>query len=214
LTDLQSRYLDRSWGSPQWDGVCGVAVHESPSNPQQRLDGTLNAWIMLYTFYGLFTSGNRTNMSGMLQGNQVTQTWVGLNESDLRDRTADAFRLTSSAPLSDDATAIAALCLFLLGIVPQSGRGLAIPLSSERHSDYSSLDYRHFGFDYANRSINIPVWGGTTLRFAYGGAAVYVFFDATGIYRITFSSGWDSISQVKRVSDLYSNECYLWSQES
>lgn len=212
--DLQSRYINSSWSSPQWDGKYGVAVHHHPANLQQRLDGTLDAWIMLNTFYSLFSSRNRTNMRNMLEGNWVMQAWVGLNESDLRQKTTNLFKLTSSSDYYNSSTATAALCLFLMGISPQEGRGLAIPLTSDRHSDYSSLNYRHFEFDYANHKIKIPVWGGTTLKFMYGDVASTKYFATTGIYSITFSSDWDSISRVTKVSNLYSNEYYLRTQEA
>ena len=214
MTDLQYRYTSSLWSSPQWHGTYKVAEHHHPGNPERRLDGTLDAWIMLNTFYGLFNSGNRTNMKNMLEGNGVTQAWVGLNASDLRRTTTNLFRLTSSSSYSDSSTALAALGLFLIGISPQDGRGLAIPLISDRHSDYASLNYRHFEFDYTNRKIKIPVWGGTTLKFIYGKTGATEYFETTGIYNITFTSDWNSISQVVKVSNLYFDEYYLWAQES
>ncbi|MDH5783080.1 MAG: PKD domain-containing protein [Candidatus Bathyarchaeota archaeon] len=214
MTDLQFRYISSLWGSPQWHGTYKVAEHHHPRNPERRLDGTLDAWIMLNTFCGLFNSGNRTNMKNTLEGNGVTQAWVGLNASDLRQTTTNLFRLTSSSSYSDSSTASAALSLFLMGISPQDGRGLAIPLISDRHSDYASLNYRHFEFDYTNHKIKIPVWGGTTLKFMYGKTGATEHFETTGIYNITFTSDWNSISQVEKVSNLYSNEYYLWAQES
>jgi len=208
-TDLQFRYLSNSWSSPQWSTTYRVVQHAS-ANPERRLDGTLDAWIMLNTFYGLFNAGNQTNMENMLEGNGVTQAWIGLNASDLRQTTANLFRNTSSSDYSNDSTASAALCLFLMGISPQNGRGLAIPLVSDRPSDYDCLNYRHFEFDYVNHRIKIPVWGGTTLRFMYGTTAVTEYFGTTGIYNIDFTSDWNSIYNITKVSNLYSNEYYLW----
>jgi hypothetical protein len=210
ITDLQFRYINSSWSSPQWHGTYEVAIHHYPGNPERRLDGTLDAWIMLNTFYGLFSSGNQTNMKNMLEGNGVTQAWIGLDASDLRQTTTDKFRSTSSSSYSDGSTALAALCLFLMGISPQGGRGLAIPLISDRHSDYSSLNYRHFEFYYSNHKIEVPVWGGTVLKFMYGKVYATEYFGTTGIYDITFASDWNSISQVTKVSTLYSDEYYLW----
>ncbi|MCP8308274.1 MAG: hypothetical protein H3Z53_07990 [archaeon] len=213
VIDLQFRYISSLWSSPQWHATYKVAEHHHTGNTERRLDGTLDAWMMLNTFYGLFNSGNRTNMKNMLEGNGVTQAWVGLNESDLRQTTTNLFRSTSSWGYSDSSTAQAALCLFLIGISPQDGRGLAIPLISDRHSCYASLNYRHFEFDYTNHKIKIPVWGGTTLKFMYGNTAVTKYFETTGIYNVTFTSDWNSISQVTKVSSLYSDEYYLWTQE-
>jgi hypothetical protein len=126
VTDLQFRYLNSGWYSPQWHLAYKVVQHHAYDNPERRLDGTLDAWIMLNTFYGLFDSRSQTNMKYMLEGNGVTQAWIGLNASDLRQTTANLFRTTSSSDYSADSTALAALCLFLMGISPQNGKGLAI----------------------------------------------------------------------------------------
>jgi len=213
VTDLQLRYISGLWGSPQWHATYKVAEHHHAGNLERRLDGTLNAWIMVNVFYGLFNSGNQTNMKNMLEGNGVTQTWIGLNASDLRQTATNLFRLTSSSDYSASSTALAALSLFLMGISPQDGRGLAIPLISDRHSCCGSLDYRHFEFDYTNHKIKIPVWGGTTLKFMYGNTAATKYFETDGVYSIIFTSDWNLISQVTKVSNLYSNEYYLWTQE-
>ena len=215
-TDLQLRYISRLWDSPQWNATRQVVVHHNPWNPERRLDGTLNAWMMLNTFYGMFDAGNRTNMRNMLEGNWVTQAWEGLMMSDLRQANTNVFELATSRDpkYSNYSTALAALCLFLLGISPQYGRGLAIPLISDRHSCYGALNYRHFEFDYANHRIKVPVWGGTALKFMYGNKSVAMLFIATGIYSITFAPDWNSIIQFTEVSGLYPNECYLWSPSS
>jgi len=204
--DLQCRYTSRSWGSPQWHEKYRVVEHHNPSNSERRLDGTLDAWILLHTFYPLFNSGNQTNMRNMLEGNGITQASVGLIESDLRLAGTNAFRSSSSSNCSDWATAEAALCFFLSGISTQEGSGLAIPLASD---EYDSLNFRHFEFDAVDHRIKIPVWNGTILEFMYGNTPVTRYFGTTGIYDITFAPDWNSISNVTRVSDLYSNEVYL-----
>jgi hypothetical protein len=210
VTDLQSRYISNLWNSPEWfAGKYRVAVHHYPGNPERRLDGTTDAWIMLNTFYGVFGSQNQQAMKDMLEGNGVTQAWTGLCDSDLANSATNSFRDSSNGNYSSGATAEAALCLFLMGISPQDGKGLAVPLISDCHSDFSSLNYRHFEFDYLNHRIKIPVWGGTRIKFLYGQAGTEKYFGETGIYRITFSSDWNAVFQVERVSDLYSNEFYF-----
>ncbi|MCL5318552.1 MAG: PKD domain-containing protein [Thaumarchaeota archaeon] len=212
-TDMQMRYVNSLWQSPQWDADYRVVDHHHSGNHERRLDGTLNAWILLDTFYGVFNHGNQTNMKRMLEGSgKAPRAWLGVNASDLKQPGTNRFRLKSTSNYSDYATAEGALTLFLLGISPQNGRGLAAPLISDRHIDRGSLNYRHFEFDYLNRRIKIPVWGDTTLKFMYGDKNVTHYFKTTGIYSITFSSDWNSISQVTFVSDLYPNEYYLWSQ--
>ncbi len=209
MTDLQFRYISSLWNSPQWHETSKVVVHHHPFNFERRLDGTLGSWILLHTFYSVFNPGNQTNMRNMLEGNVVTQAWIGLIESDLKKPTTSSFRLSSSASYSDSATAQAALTLFLLGISPEEGRGLAIPLISDEPGTSAPINYLHFEFDYTNHQIKIPIWGGTNLKFMYGNRPVTGYFGTTGIYRITFASDWNSISQVTRISGIYSNECYL-----
>lgn len=212
-TDLQMRYTDNLWKSPQWNQKYQVVDHHHPGNPERRLDGTLNAWILLNTFHGTFNSGNQTNMRSMLEGSgRAPRAWVGIYLSDMREPGTNRFRSKSTSGYSDYATAESALTLFLLGISPQNGRGLAVPLISDRHIDHSSLNYRHFEFDYLNHTLKIPVWGGTSLKFMYGDKDVAQYFEATGIYSVTFSPDWNSISKVTFVSNLYSDEDYLWSQ--
>jgi hypothetical protein len=209
--DLQSRYLSTSWQSPQWSQIGPVAIHHNPGNPERRLDGTLGAWIMNHTFYSIFNPSNQANMRAMLEGNGVTQAWKGLVASDLRQDGGDSYMLTSKLQASDQATAEAALAFLLLGISPQSGNGLAIPLISGFHSDYNAMNSLHFGFDYNGHSIKIPVWGGTELKFMYGTTPVTRYFGGSGIYEITFSSDWNNITGVNYESTLDPNECYLLS---
>jgi hypothetical protein len=153
VNDLQARYLRTSWQSPQWSAIGPVSMHLNPDNQERRLDGTLGAWITNHTFYSLLDPDNQARMRDMLEGNGVTQAWKGLVTSDLRQDGKDSYKLTSKLQASDQATAEAALALLLLGISPQSGNGLAIPLISGFHSDYNSLNSFHFRFDYNGRSI-------------------------------------------------------------
>jgi len=213
IIDLQLRFVNNLWDSPQWDNINKVVVHHKPNNLERRLDGTLTAWIMLHTFYGLFTQGNKTNMKKMLEGNEVTQAWIVLISSDLKQATTNMFRFSSNSPYSQYATAMATLCLFLMGISPEDGRGLAIPLISDRHNSYDALNYRHFEFDYVNHKIKIPVWGGTTLKFMYGTKPINKYFETTGIYVIYFTPDWNSILQTVKVSNLYPNEYYIYGNE-
>ena len=209
--DLQARYLRSSWQSPQWSTIGPVAMHHNPSNAERRLDGTLGAWIMNHTFYSLFDLDNQARMRDMLEGNGVTQAWKGLVASDLRQDGKDSYKLTSKLQASDQATAESTLALLLLGISPQSGNGLAIPLVSGFHSDYNALNSYHFRFDYDGRSIKIPVWSGTQLKFMYGDTPVTRYFEGTGIYEISFSSDWNKITATKYKSTLNPKERYLFS---
>ena len=63
---------------------------------------------------------------------------------------------------------MAALCLFLNAISVRAGAGLAIPLITDSENDHAAMNGYHFGFDYENQGIKIPVWGETTLNFMFG----------------------------------------------
>jgi len=109
---------------------------------------------------------------------------------------------------SDEGTAQAALCLFLMGVCPLEGGGIAIPLVSDEHVSHASLNFRHFEFDYDARRIKLPVWGGTTLEFSYGTSPVAVRFERDGIYEVRFDSDWNSVSQLGLLCGLYASELY------
>ena len=212
VMDLKYRYVNSFWDSPQWSQEFKQVVeHQDPGNPETRLDGTIDAWIMLDEYYPFLDDSARVNMRKMLEGDTVVQAWRGLMASDLKEPSTNRFRL--ARPLADTgnyddaATARAALCMFIEGISPQSGRGLAIPFVSDRHSCYAALNYRHFEFDYVNHEIKIPVWGGSELKFLFG-SPVTTHFTEDGVYRVTFSPEWDSVVQVTKVSDLYAGEYY------
>lgn len=210
--DLKYRYVNSLWDSPQWSQEFKQVVeHQNPGNPETRLDGTIDAWIMLDEYYPFLDDSARVNMRKMLEGDTVVQAWRGLMASDLKEPSTNRFRLarplTDTGNYDDADTARAALCMFIEGISPQSGRGLAIPFVSDRHSCYAALNYRHFEFDYVNHEIKIPLWGGSELKFLFG-SPVITHFTEDGVYRVTFSSEWDSVVQVTKVSDLYAGEYY------
>jgi hypothetical protein len=177
------------------------------------LDGTLGGWILSHAFYGLFSPENQAKMRSMLQGEGQIQAYKGLLASDLYDPEKNSFRLRSNYSCSDDATAQGALTLFLMGISPQDGMGLAIPMASDNHSGHAAVNSRHFGFDYTRNTVRIPVWGGTTLKFIYGENPVRVTFESSGIHEVSFTSDWNSLVHTKRTSLLSQDECYLLGRE-
>lgn len=202
---IENAYWNESYSSPLWHSTEKVITHSS-DNLERRLPGTVNAYTYSHLFYSMMDSGNQTNFENMLEGNGVTALWQALNSSDLRNSSSYQFRLTSSGTYTDEATINALLGFLLAGISPKSGRGLAIPTEADRKHAYSgAINSRHFGFSYATHSIKIPVWADSKLKFLYGSLYPKYTFTEDGIYNVTFSSDWNSISSVTKVSNLYSD---------
>jgi hypothetical protein len=197
--DLQNRYLAQLWSSPQWRNK--VVAHSQGAS-QLRLHGTLDAWMMLSSYFGHFSSGNQSNSRNLLEGATVTQAWQALlsPEAGLYDPATYRFKLDSDASdYTDYATAEGCMTLFLMGISPQSGAGLMIP---KRVSGYSGEPFPAdvFRFLYDARQVVIPVYGGTTLKFLFGSSHPSFTFPVDGLYRVTFSSDWNSIARVDPLS--------------
>lgn len=218
--DLYSRYL-LGYGNTQWSATQGnttIAQHlktsndgylpiQRPDNFQLRLDGTLNAWILLHLGYTKLPQTGQTMMRGMLEGNGTIRAFDGLLQSSLAQ--GSLFTATDSSSTSDGATAMATLCLFLNCISVRNGPGLAIPLITDNENDHIAMNSYHFGFNYDNNEIKIPVWAGTTLNFMFGTNPVQQSFPTTGVYVIDFSWDWNSILSSQLVSGLNPNETYL-----
>jgi hypothetical protein len=108
---------------------------------------------------------------------------------------------------------MAALCQFLNAISVCDGQGLAIPLITDDENDHAAINSYHFGFDYENQEIKIPVWGGTTLNFMFGENPVQLSFGATGVYSIKFGNNWNTLLSYQYVSSLNFNESYMYPYE-
>jgi hypothetical protein len=192
--DLQSRYVVNAWSSPQWNAK--VVAH-SEGVSQKRLHGTLDAWMLLQTYFGNFNQTNQNNTRNMLEGNTVTQAWKALLDSsaELYNPTSYRFKLDSDKSESDYATAEGCMTLFLMGFSPQNGSGIMLP---NRCFAYSGEPFPadFLNFLYSERQIKIPVYANTTLKFMFGSIHPNYTFPENGLYNITFTSDWNSIDQV------------------
>jgi len=210
VTHTEMAYWNNAYNSPLWHPTEKVVRH-AITNDERRLLATVNAYTYSHIFYSMMNEGNQTNFENMIEGNGETQLWRALNSSDLRSTTTYQFRGSSNSEYSDYATAIALLGLLLAGISPKSGRGLAIPIEADRkHAITGGLNSRLFGFSYSTSSIRIPVWGNSTLKFAYGNSYPNYTFAETGIYNVTFSPNWESITNVTKLSELPSDQKFLY----
>ena len=217
--DISNRYLS-GWRFGQWSYYdTGITQHLTnddgitPRNPELRMDGTLNAWIQLHSFYRLLDSNSRRQVNSMLQtasSNILSSTMLQSNgQFNLRQSVGNASKTSTLSNFPDDGTAQASLCLFLTGISVVAGDGLAIPLVSDFENDYSSINSNHFRFDYPNGEIHLPVRAGTTLRYAFGRRSTETSFQDTGIYSIKFNRDWSGVETQRLVRGLNSNEHYL-----
>lgn len=194
-TDLQDRYLSEVWDSPQW---LDKVVRHSNKGSQKRLHGTLDAWLLMHTYFGNFSFGNQTNYQNMLEGNGVTQAWQALlnTTTGLYNSTTHCFKMDSDlSEASDYATAEGCIALFMMGMSVQSGQGLMIP---KRCYGYSGEPFPVDVFRFYNdiNRLIIPVYGGTTIEFMYGSGNVTYTFPESDIYCIVFSSDWNEIRSV------------------
>ncbi|MFX0208063.1 MAG: hypothetical protein ACFFDT_18905 [Candidatus Hodarchaeota archaeon] len=199
--DLQNRYLVNLWDSHQW--VANVVVH-SKGTTRRELFGTLDAWMLLHSYFGHFNQTNQLHMQNMLEGEKISQAWQALLSPEAGLYDSDTFRFTMAAEnpkYSDYATAEGCMALFLMGVSPQTGRGISIPKRCHAFSG-EPIPVDVFRFFYHKKQIIIPVCAGTTLKFLYGSIHPIYSFNEAGIYKITFSSDWNSITQVEQINSV------------
>ena len=193
IQDLEYTLLAGKFSSPAWSTV-GVLKH-AEDNPQQRLDETTGAIIALQMLYPYFNQDIQTNFQGMLQNGM----WQGLINSPLFSN--NQFQFVSNSGFCDDASSLGAMTLFLDGIVPQTGY-LAINASNEAYQDYRTcFPTSEWDFNYQNQTIRIPVIAGN-LSFVFGSQEVSQNFPSNGVYNIQFSSDWNNITSITKVTDI------------
>ena len=199
-TDLQNRYLQKSWNSPLWNFNAKVVLHREFST-QKRLHGTLDAWMLIHSYFGHFNESNQNNVRRMLEGDGDDAAWRGLlsSEAQLYSPSTHRFKIDSNAKGDTDyATAEGCLTLFLLGISPQSGSGLMIPKRCDGYSG-EPIPLDLFKFDYHKQQIIIPVSNNTRLKFLFGTIYPTYTFPENGLYKISFTSDWNSIITVELI---------------
>jgi hypothetical protein len=201
VDDLQYRYLAKGWDSPQWGGR-KVVISHYPNVLQSRLDGTLEGWAVLHLFYKWLKDTAKSTMRNMLLGNGAVKASDALLSSDLFDSSSNRFRMTSDQPCTDRATCFGAAALFLMAVTPKTGC-LAIPIGAEGLETYELefLNPYHFSFNYERRQIMIPVYGGK-ISFTFGTKEVEANFPYDGIYTVSFSDDWNSITSTSMVGKL------------
>jgi hypothetical protein len=205
VQDTINRYI--GWDAPQWGGY-KVPVHHNPSNLQRTLDYYLPAIGLLHMVYKQMDSASQDVFRKMLTGEIAPRMADGLLASDLYS--APRFRMRNNLDLSDTATAEGAATLFLQAIIPEDG-SLAIPVYHEgmEFREPTFFNAKHFGFNYDAKQIKIPVYAGK-MRFYFGDSPTgEVSFPYDGVYTVTFTSDWSTVTKFERASDLPDPILYL-----
>ena len=212
VTDVQTRFLNQSWESPQWrespTGTVGYAVmHMNPSNSQRRLQNTLGAWFTMLGAFNLLNSTSQNKLRNMLKGyGGYDPAWKLLYHPDTRlyDSSTGMFRMTSTNSPTTDATSMALTLQALMGVVPINTT-IAFPLE-EYHYEYNfDVDPDLFRIDSERNTLQIAIANEGTLEFIYGELPVTCSFRESGIYNLVFSRDWNSIVSVSRLQDLPAN---------
>lgn len=219
--DLQNRFLSSEWDSPQWlNSITNlstyVVVHHYPACVETRLQATIGAWMSLFSLYSEFSNSSRIQLQDMLEGTNDSPAWKLLMspEANLFDTTLNKFRDTcwwvKSANYTDLSTIHALELMFFMGIVPKTAN-LAIPISEYSYEWIHDLDPELFGINYNDTSVQVSVDKGGILEFLYGDYPILVNFNSTGVYKVKFSSNWNEVEMVTKISGLPQNRQYIFS---
>ncbi len=209
LQDLNFKFVSGgNWSGKLWSPGAYVVRH-AESNSEKRLENTVTAWAAMHTYYALMNDEMKLDFVNLLTGSP--NAWQGLiNSSNLYSE--GQFRWRENQVYTDTATCAGATILFLNGIIPDSG-SLAIPVIDEFYQDwYSMFPASHFRFDHNTQNIRIPVWAGK-LNFTFGTEIASHNFTDNGIYEVQFSSDWNNVTNVTRISPLSKKISYLLPEE-
>ena len=216
LTDVNSRYLDNLWNSPQWNSY--VDQHAN-SNPQRRLENTQMTWQSLMGTYSLLPQYSQAEINDLLNGSAyATDNGNGVNmpawsllsnpSAELYDPTTGLYCIHSGVTPSEDATALAENMLMDMGII-QTTASLAVPLEELRYEyNYNIIDKDLYDMDFNSNSIKIPLSSSGEITFLFGSTPTVCKFDRAGLWNVTFSSDWNTVENVTYLGPLPSNRMY------
>jgi hypothetical protein len=212
FADIENRFLQEQWLSPQWTTKLGgassyVVVHMASGNSQLRLESTVMAWAAILGSYGELSTTYQSDVQSMLTG--TTPAWWELLQSPLCGSSFPYFSELSGSGPSNDATATGADLLFMLGIVPQTAV-LAVPIEENSYDYiYHMLDPDLFNINLTANVVTVSLGTAGTLNFQFN-QTVTGSFSTSGIYTVQFSSDWNTILNITFVSTLPSNRQYMY----
>lgn len=217
LIDMSSRYLSSLWSSPQWGDY---VIQHANSNPQRRLENTQIDWQSITAAYPFMSPSAQAKVQellngtayGIVNGNNMTMpAWSLLSnqEASLYDPNTGLYKIHSDASPSESSTALAANLLMTMGII-QTSASLAVPIE-ELHYEYTYniIDKDLYAIDVNTNSILVPISHTGTLTFLYGASQTSYNFDRTGVWNVTFSSDWNTVTSASFVENLPTNRIYV-----
>jgi len=207
--DMVNRYIANRWASPQWSD--SVVVHHYPSNSQKRLQNTLMAWSSLLGNYYHLTTAQQANLTGLLTGyGSYEPAWKMLyDNSGLHNASSGLFRWASDGTDSASATAAACSLTLMEGIVPGTG-SLAMPISENVYEDtFNMIDADLYNLNFQQHKLRLAIQMPGTISFQYGTSTPTYNFTQPGLYDVTFSSDWNTISSVSYLGGLPTNRVYF-----
>jgi hypothetical protein len=208
FTDIETRALSQNWSSPQWADY--VVVHTT-GNYQQRLGNTIISWASMMGLYGNMTATMQAQVQMLLNGTAADEpAWSLTMRSELYDNTTGLFRMRSDwdGP-ANEATADAAVLLMLLSTVPETG-ALAVPLQDYQYQDLNGIiDGGFFNVTLAARKVTISVSNPGTFLSMFGTHIFQYSIESPGIWQLTFSEDWNSLTAKTLLSELPNTRLYL-----
>jgi len=184
-TDLYNKLLINGWNSPLWGEPS--AMRHATTNQELRLKNTLGGIEALHMYYKVSDNTYRSAFASLLDGE--IPAWKHFASSSIFSE-SDSYSYAMKASL-----------LFLYGVIPDSG-SLAIPTNEWSYEDTESMmPSTLFRFDFATRTIRIPVYAGK-LKFCFGSSIASYTFPSNGIYQVQFSSDWNTVITANKIGGL------------
>jgi len=205
--DLKNRALSAYWDSPQWDDY--VVKHAS-ANLQQRLANTISSWASLLGFYANMTAEMQNQMRSLLDGSTgPAPAWSLILHSQLYNNATNMFKPVSNAIDNTEATANGAILLMMLSTVPLTG-SLAVPLQDCRYQDINNIINGDISsINLATHTVTISVSLPGTFLSMFGTDIFEYTIDHMGIWQLTFTDDWNSLTDKTLLSNLPSTQRYL-----
>ena len=209
FTDMETRLLSQGWSSPGWRNYTSVHatfLSGSFENAQERLWNTINYWSAMLGFYGNMTADMQSQVDGLLDGSAgPAPAWSLLLRSELYNNATGMFKTISNMiPDSGDAeaTADAAVLISLLSTVPVSG-ALAVPMDDCSYQDINNIiDAGVSSINVTSYTVRVSVAKPGTFLSTFGTNIFEYNLESAGVWQLTFSSDWNSITAKTLVSPL------------
>jgi hypothetical protein len=209
---IEAYYLQDSWASPIWtfNGTLHYMVehlsilNSSEGTDQRRLVGTEMAYAAMYGDFAAFNFTYKTALKNFFVGTPAyNPAWQMLYSSAAGcfDAASGKFRFDSNRSPSDDATALACNMMLLAGIVPVTAQ-LAVPVQNLGLGfRYNIIDESVFNINMTSRQVTLGVVQPGVIKFLFNQTTAYD-FTSSGLFKVTFGSGWNSISSITHIGTL------------